>query len=216
MQYRHYCPLCKSNNSIILPYQFKERIFYKCQDCSLISSHSKDLPDKAKEKSRYLQHVNSKENTGYIHFLEQILKPLEKYLPYEASGLDYGCGPTPILADILRNKGYHCDVYDPFFYPETPVNKYDFITATECFEHFHEPSNDLEKITALINPGGVLAVMTETWQAIDTFNKWSYIRDLTHVCFYHEFTMLWIAKRHGFKLLHNDGKRVFIFAKVAG
>lgn len=214
MHSSHLCPLCKSNNTIFLPNQFKERIFYKCQDCSLISSHFKDLPDQAKEKSRYLQHGNSEENKGYIHFLEQIIEPLRTYLTNDASGLDYGCGPTPVLAGMMHNKGYHCDVYDPFFYPKIPVNNYDFITATECFEHFHDPSRDLEKITALIKPGGVLAVMTETWQAIDTFHKWSYIRDFTHVCFYHECTMHWIAQRYGLKLINNDGKRVFIFAKV--
>lgn len=207
------CPLCQSDHTERLSHHFKSRIFYQCHHCWLISADRKDLPDTDAEKSRYLHHVNTHQNQGYIRFLEQVIHPLTTHISDDAVGLDYGCGPTVVLADLLRERGYGCEVYDPFFYPDFPTKKYDFITSTECFEHFHDPQKTVEKIYNLLNKNGYLAIMTDTWQRLDRFSQWHYIRDQTHVSFYHQNTMDWIAEKYDMALIYNDGKRVFIFKK---
>ena len=52
----------------------------------------------------------------------------------------------------------------------------------------------------MLLPGGWLGVMTEFCQPARPFSSWHYLRDPTHVCFYSENTMRWLARRHGWSL----------------
>ena len=122
--------------------------------------------------------------------------------------LDFGCGPGPAMGLLLAEFGIETHVYDPIYAPEWPDGGFDLIFSTETFEHFHHPAESIAAITTLLNPGGVLAVMTLLWTDEERFGKWSYTRDSTHVCFYHSRTFEWIARRFGYEILHNDGRRV--------
>jgi SAM-dependent methyltransferase len=208
------CPLCVSNDTEVLPFMFKSRTFCHCNVCRLIFVNKDHLPDLNEEKQRYLKHTNTPDNEGYVRFLSQIIDPLKRLVQPNAAGLDFGCGPMPVLADILRNEGYNCDIYDPFFFPEQPKRTYDFISATECFEHFHRPAMDIGYILTLLKQDGILAIMTDTWQTTASFKDWHYVRDFTHVSFYHNFTMAWIGEQYGLKLVFTDEKRVYVFRKV--
>lgn len=206
------CPLC--NHQVRkLSFTFKDRIFYHCSQCQLISVSENNLPTAEVEKSRYLLHQNDSQNEGYLHFLEQLWGPLQSFLQHGDVGLDYGCGPDPVLANLIITAGHYCDIYDPFFFPVLQDKQYDFITATECFEHFHYPSADINIICKHLKPQGILGIMTNTWCHLDTFPRWHYIRDLTHVSFYHNKTIDWIAKTYQLKLLYTDDQRVFILQK---
>lgn len=208
------CPLCLSADTEPLPFMFKNRTFGKCNVCELIFVNKDNLPDSDSEKQRYLLHTNSHDNVGYIKFLKQIIAPLKQLVKPCSAGLDFGCGPMPVLADILGEEGYSCDIYDPFFFPKKPQMTYDFITATECFEHFHQPALDVGFIFSLLHQDGILAIMTDTWQTTASFKDWHYIRDFTHVSFYHNKTMTWIGEKYGLKLAFTDEKRIFLFRKV--
>ncbi|MEI4850515.1 class I SAM-dependent methyltransferase, partial [Klebsiella pneumoniae] len=79
-----------------------------------------------------------------------------------ARGLDFGCGPGPALATMLREAGMDMALFDPFFYPQASVleRQYDFITCTEVVEHLHRPAEVFRQLDRLLAPGGWLGVMT--------------------------------------------------------
>lgn len=210
-----HCRLCLDKKLEKIDASFKGRSYYHCNDCDLIMADKASLPDPETEKSRYLLHQNEATDVGYVRFLSQLLEPLSAYICQGSSCLDYGCGPNPVLATMLREGGHHCELYDPYFYPLFPAGKFDVIVATECFEHFHQPLMDIEKVISKLASGGILAVMTDTWTDFTTFANWHYIRDVTHVSFYHLKTMALISEHFGLKPLYSDNKRVFIWQLIA-
>jgi SAM-dependent methyltransferase len=197
-----------------MEYRFKSRSFYHCTSCHLIFANPESRPDLETEKKRYLHHQNEQTNDGYISFLNQMVDPLINILDKNTFGLDYGCGPNPVLAEMMRQKGYRCAYYDPIFFPKELTEKYDFVVATECFEHFFYPKKEIEKIDAILKPNGNLAIRTNTWTKHIPFNSWHYIRDWTHVCFYHDKTFEWICQTFGYEMIYKKGKNVFILQKI--
>lgn len=192
---------------------FGKRKFFLCGDCCLIMADAGSFPSPQEEKERYLQHHNSPQNEGYIKFLSQLTGPLEQLLADQKTCLDYGCGPSPVLAGMLRSKGLDCSLYDPFFFPDMPDGKFDFVVSTECPEHFFDPAADFGVMADKIKDCGYLAIMTETWETVEKFSSWHYIRDKTHVAFYHIRTMEWISAHYRLTPVYSDGKRVFIWQK---
>ena len=179
----------------------------------MIYSDKDYLPNPEAEKARYCLHQNKITDIGYHSFLMQIINPLLLFLNNEMIGLDFGCGPSPSASLILNAKGYECENYDPFFFPELPERQFNYIVAIECFEHFHHPVQDISKILQRLKPGGFLAIKTETWLSESSISNWHYIRDFTHVSFYHNNTLNYIAKNNGFSPVYTDKLSVFIFKK---
>ena len=149
------------------------------------------------EKSHYDLHENNPEDRDYRNFLARLTKPLLKRLEPNCSGLDFGCGPGPTLSIMMEEAGHKVSLYDPIYYPEvSPLSKsYDFITATEVFEHLHQPAKDLEILFNNLKAGGWIGIMTKRVLNKEAFAKWHYIQDPTHVCFWSETTFKWVAKK---------------------
>ena len=97
------------------------------------------------------------DDPGYRRFLSKLADPLRGRLAPGAHGLDYGCGPGPALAAMLREAGHEMALYDPVYYPDTaPLQaRYDFVTCTEVAEHFHAPAQEFDRMGALLRPGGL-------------------------------------------------------------
>ena len=191
------------------------RTYSRCGSCGLVYMDEHDRLDASDEKKRYSFHQNSIDDEGYVKFLGRVIDPAMDYLSAGMKGLDYGCGPNPVLAQIIRDKGIECDFYDPFFYPKCDLGaKYDFIFATECFEHFFSPSHELDRICTMLNTDGKLCIMTEFLPENTDFCDWYYKNDPTHVCFYSKKTFEFICKKFNFKELYNDNHRVVILKKL--
>lgn len=156
----------------------------------------------SEERAIYEHHENDTDDPGYRRFLTRLAEPLLEQLTPGALGLDFGCGPGPVLADLVRDAGMSVSLYDPFFYPATDVlsRQYDFVTCTEVLEHLYQPAEVLRQFDHLIKPGGWLGVMT-CFQTDDArFANWHYRRDPTHVVFYRESTLRFIADKMGWTL----------------
>lgn len=158
--------------------------------------------DAAAERAEYALHRNSIDDPGYRRFLARLAEPLVARLPAAANGLDFGCGPGPALACMLREQGMQVAVYDPFFFPAREVldGRYDFITATEVVEHLHRPGEELQRLWQLLRPGGLLGVMTKLVLDREAFARWHYKNDPTHVCFFSRQTWRWWARQQGAEL----------------
>ncbi|MCC2616911.1 class I SAM-dependent methyltransferase [Aestuariibacter halophilus] len=191
------CPLCLAAHCT--PYhQDARRRYFQCQTCALVFVDPQQRPSSDQERQEYNLHQNHADDPGYIRFLERVIHPIEARCPSPASGIDFGCGPGPVLATQLRQRGYEMTIYDPFYFPDrTPLSQtYDLITCTEAIEHFHQPAKEWQMFTALLNPGGWLAIMTKRVIDPQRFATWHYKNDPTHVSFFSEQTFRWLALNH--------------------
>lgn len=177
------------------------RDYFACGECGLAFLAPEQRLSREEERARYEQHENDPADARYRTFLARLGTPLMARLPAGAAGLDYGSGPGPALSVMMEEAGYPTAIYDPFFAPdEAPLSRtYDFVTCTETFEHFYSPADELERLDGLLRPGGWLGLMTELRDGQD-LEKWWYLRDPTHVCFYAAETLEWIARSRGWTL----------------
>jgi hypothetical protein len=165
------------------------------------------------EKSRYLTHQNSLDNPGYVAMFAEKIRLVQTWCPGARTVLDYGCGPVPVLATLLRQNGFAADAYDPTFFPETKLrNAYDLIISTETFEHFRWPRAEWDRLRSLMAPAGFLAVMTRFLPCpgggTDTavFRDWYYKNDPTHIIFYSPATFRRLAESSGLAIVYADEK----------
>lgn len=208
------CPLCYTVSFSPEIEGSKGRWLHFCNNCKLVFEERKNRPEREEETKRYLEHENGIQNEGYVAHLNQVIEPTVKYLYPGWHGLDFGCGPAPTLNKLVEQKGFSCELYDPIFYPELPQGSFDFVFATECFEHFFSPAHEIKKLLDLLNSGGILAILTQFWQEKSQFKNWWYANDLTHVVFYHEQTFRFIAENYGFNILEIQKGRVVILRKM--
>lgn len=192
------CPVCRTPDPEHLQ-QIEGRNYWRCWRCAARFLDQRQHPSPEQEHSEYRKHQNDTADIGYRRFLSRLAEPLLERLQPESQGLDYGSGPGPALALMLRERGHHVTLYDPVFQPDPSAlrQRYDFITCTETAEHFHRPAEEFDRLGALLRPGGWLAVMT-CFQTDDSrFARWHYRRDPTHVVFYREETLLYLAAERG-------------------
>lgn len=211
------CPLCGSLEASLLHRDLStwwRREFRRCPTCGLAFVPPSFHLTAEEERARYLLHRNDPHDPGYRAFLRRLWDVLKPRLPPGARGLDYGAGPGPALAAIMREDGFDVRVYDPFFHPDDAAlrDSYDFVTCTETAEHFRSPAKEFRRLDALTGTPGWLAVMTAMLDTWDAFPGWHYHMDPTHVCFYSRSTMLWIAERHRWEALF-PRKDVVLFRK---
>lgn len=154
------------------------------------------------ERLRYDKHQNFAHDPDYRAFLNRLLVPLMPYLKEGQNGLDFGCGPGPTLAVMMREQGYTMTDYDPFYAAnvQSLQQHYDFITCTEAIEHFKQPHQEWRRWLSLLHEGGVLAIMTQLYDAIDDFGRWYYKNDPTHISFFSRASFEWLALRDGLEV----------------
>lgn len=187
------CPVCDAGAEPFLT--LDARAYFRCPTCEARFLDPAHHPAPDAEHAHYLHHENDVGDPRYRRFLSKLAEPLIARLPAGSRGLDYGCGPGPALAAMLREAGHAVALYDPFFAPDpAPLTaSYDFVTCSEVAEHFHVPAAEFARLRALVRPGGWLAVMT-CFQIDDArFAAWHYRKDPTHVVFYREATFRYLA-----------------------
>lgn len=195
------CRLCNSKNVGAFETckeKTGERFYWRCFDCDYVFLDETQLPSAQEERAVYDLHENSPEDAAYVDFLSQIVTPLKEHLREispnnftKLTGLDFGCGPGPTVSTMFSENNWDVQNYDPIFFPSPSPweQQFDFIISTEVFEHFHEPGPTISKLWDLLKPGGLLAVMTSLRTPENSFQKWHYRRDPTHVGFFSKRTV---------------------------
>lgn len=208
------CTLCGSVKLHKLPSVAKlEKTYYSCGDCELIFVDPTQRLSREDEKNQYLVNANTLDEEAHIAVLNQIIEPALAYINEDMKGLDYGCGPDPLLSKLLEKKSLRCYNYDPLFDFGHPEEIYDYIFATECLENFFVPAVDLKRMDDMLKSGGYLFITTSQSPSIEKFEDWNYRHDPTHVSFYNLETFNYIAKKLKYHLVYNDGERCVIFQK---
>lgn len=207
------CPLCESERIRQLVV-VDSKIYWRCDVCHLTFLSSDAYLSPADELARYLLHENSPEDCRYRDFLSRLTNYLIPKLKPGAKGLDFGSGPGPTLSVMLEEVGFAMDIYDPYFAPDAaPLGRtYDFITCTETVEHFRHPAEEFHRFDQMLRHSGWLGIMTEMLESDEGFANWWYHTEPTHVCFYKQETMAWIAARYDWKV-EFPRKNVTLFYK---
>lgn len=204
------CPLCHAYSR-----EYAPRV-YQCGRCFLVYKDKDDHIAANAESERYSHHQNHLEDEGYKKFLNRLLLPLKSYLPTSFKALDFGCGPGPALASMLKELGGEVELWDPQFYPDEAVlaNSYDIVTCTEVVEHFRKPLESWEQLINSVKQNGILAVMTQFITPETDYQKWWYKNDPTHIVFYSRETLDFIASKFQLEILFDDKNSVVIFKKL--
>tara|TARA_Y100000780_G_scaffold226709_1_gene241177 strand:+ start:849 stop:1493 length:645 start_codon:yes stop_codon:yes gene_type:complete len=210
------CRLCQSKSvdeflEVERPFKAK---YYICSNCDLVFLDETQLLESKEERSQYSLHQNDKRDPGYVNFLFRSIGPTLRHIKPNFKGLDFGCGPYPMLVELMKEEGFDMDFYDPYFFPSQNLDKeYDFVISTEVVEHFNNPNKSWAELVSKVAEGGILSIMTSIrYQDID-FKSWHYRNDQTHISFYSEKTLEWIATHFNLELIDKE-KNVAIFKKL--
>lgn len=191
------CPLCNNQDNKFY-YRDIRREYWQCNNCALVFVLPEFYLQAEAEKQEYDLHENTQNDEGYKRFLNRAAEPLLQRLKPASSGLDFGCGPAPVLANMLRQAGHEVFLYDIFYAKDESVwtQTFDFITATEVFEHLHFPQSEFSRLWHHLQPGGYLGIMTKLVLDVEAFARWHYKNDQTHVCFFSRATFTWLAAHY--------------------
>lgn len=208
------CPLCSS--SCIEPFsEDQKRKYLCCAVCLLVFVPVEFHLTNEQEKAVYDMHQNDSSDPGYRRFLSRLFDPMSDQLRGSERGLDFGCGPTPTLAEMFEGLGCCVSLYDKYYFPrdESLKGRYEFITASEVVEHLASPEIVLDQLWAVLETEGYLGIMTKRWLTKRRFNQWHYKNDATHIGFFHQQSFEWLAKKWGADL-NIIGPDVVIFKKL--
>lgn len=189
------CPLCLTAGAE--PYaEDQTRRYLRCPRCRLVFVTSDQHLSPEAEKAIYDHHQNSPDDHNYRKFLSRLTKPLTKLIAPQSQGLDFGCGPGPTLSVMMAEQGYQMSVYDLYYADDPQVLKgqYNFITSTEVVEHLASPRQELNRLWAILRPGGYLGLMTKLVTDHSGFAAWHYKNDPTHISFFSKATFDYLAK----------------------
>ena len=194
---RSNCPLCESLQTVEF-HTDKKRVYLRCGQCALVFVPSRFWLSAIEERKHYDWHENDPNDLRYRKFLSRLFTPLLGYLKEGDRGLDFGSGPGPTLSVMLEEVGFEMTIYDPFFADDASVfeQQYDFVTATEVFEHLFRPKLELERLLNILKPNGTLGIMTKLVIDQTKFARWHYKNDPTHVIFFSRQTLAWLAQQY--------------------
>ncbi|MBN2618268.1 MAG: class I SAM-dependent methyltransferase [Spirochaetales bacterium] len=187
------CTLCSSKCTHSYS-KDKKREYFICENCNVIFVPQQFYLNSIQELKRYEKHNNSNTDIKYKDFLSRIVPPIIKFIKPGSIGLDFGCGPGPILKDIFQEYKIKIEEYDLYFKNNSYLlsKKWDFIVSTEVFEHLQDPNTVFTKLWDLLNPEGVLAIMTSLTDYVNEFKSWYYKGDPTHITFFSKKSFHWL------------------------
>jgi hypothetical protein len=208
------CILCEGEQSEVFFTEAKAgKHYYRCALCDLRFLDPARRLNQDDEKARYQTHENRVIDPRYQEFQRPMVTLIQQAGP-ALEVLDFGCGGGPVIQHLLEPCGYKVNLYDPYFYPDRSVLglKYDFVAAVEVVEHLYHPAREFALLRSLVKEGGRLGIMTEQCSDHTDFSTWHYRRDPTHVAFYSEATLRWMAQRYAFNeiIFHSERLAEFL------
>ena len=209
------CPLCLSEKNSKF-HQDDFRKYHQCINCRFVFVPFKYHLSASEEKERYDSHNNNPKDPRYRHFLSQLTEPLNDLISDGSLGLDFGCGPGPTLSVMLEEEGHCVELYDKYYANDHSVfdKEFDFITLTEVLEHLYDPIFELERLTSILKPKGVLAIMTQTLTKDVDFKTWYYKNDPSHIGFFSQKSLEFLAS-HLELSMKQHSERVIFFKKLS-
>lgn len=190
-----------------------KRKYFHCPGCKLIFVPDDDWVSVEDEKKRYQNHHNTIDNVGYVKFLEEVISVVSDSVKVSSRILDFGSGQTAVLTNLLSTHGYDCVPYDPNydFEIEKDSHCYDSIILCEVIEHLRYLNSELALIRELLKTNGKLIVRTKLYpDDVESFTKWWYNKDITHINFFNKSTLDFMAGKMGLILCSTGYPDIFL------
>jgi len=207
------CSICKTMMHEFIP-AGDEQHYYACPACEWIVLDEAHIIPHEQQQERYALHENTCDNEGYVAMFERFMTAcVDPYRNTIHTILDFGCGPGPVLATLLKQRGFQVDMYDIFFKPDESYRKkkYDLITMTEVLEHIKDPLSIMRDLTRCLSKKGKIALMTLFHEADEArFAQWWYRREDTHISFYTTKTLHVLAQALNMRVLFSDEKQLSV------
>ena len=191
-------------------------IYYHCEECEYIFKSPEVYQGFDAQKERYNLHTNDEEDEGYKAYFQRFLDFTLPLVGQPKTALDFGCGASSILSDMLSGTGVDCDYYDPIYHPDTlnKSKKYQLIVSTEVFEHLHQPRDVFESLLGRLEKGGYLALQTQFHpNDVEAFKKWYYHQDPTHIVFFTARTFKILCETSDCEFIGDNGKNMIVLKK---
>ena len=186
--------------SAALPWATVRGVSYRrCPACGYIRMDDAHLPTAQEAEARYRLHRNDPADPGYRAYLERFVD--SAILPFGEPGfrvLDFGSGPSPALALVLRERGYSVVTWDPFFATDRRSLRgwYDAVVVHEVAEHLGRPYATFARLRRRVLSNGLMAFRTRfAPEDPAQFARWWYREDPTHVGFFVPRTFEALASR---------------------
>jgi len=93
--------------------------YYHCISCEYIFKSPTCYQDLETQKERYNLHENNEEDEVYRAYFQRFLDFVLPNIGNVKIALDFGCGRTLLLSQLLEDEGIACDYYDPIYHPDT-------------------------------------------------------------------------------------------------
>jgi len=207
------CPLCEGEGAIF--YQRKDRRHFQCATCHGIFLDRALRLDQAAEIARYTQHNNDPHDPRYQAFVAPMTKAITRDFQPQDQGLDFGAGTGSAVSQVLRDRYFQIEDYDPLFHnkPQLLQYTYNYIACCEVMEHFYNPAKEFALLKKLLRPSGTLYCMTAMYDESIDFDQWYYKNDPTHVFLFHADTVQWIQRRFHFASVVIEGRLITFFTR---
>jgi 2-polyprenyl-3-methyl-5-hydroxy-6-metoxy-1,4-benzoquinol methylase len=195
------CPLCNSSSTLFC--EKPKHLFYKCTNCEGIFRPTHTFLSAEEEKAHYEKHNNDVFDQRYQAFVSPIVDAVLNDFTINEKGLDFGSGTGPVIAKMLKDKGFQIQNYDLYFANDLTLleKKYHFVSCCEVMEHFKQPYNEFHLLKNLLLPTGNLYCKTAVYNNQRPFKNWYYKDDFTHVFIYQHKTLEWIKNTFHFSNL---------------
>lgn len=206
------CKLCRSP-AVESFFSDPPRTYIHCKSCDLIFTTENSYLSPAQEKERYEMHDNSEANDGYVRFLQIVAEMVIATTPAAGSVLDFGCGKNAVLEGIIKRQcSLKCDSYDPQFNRiiDFSGKKYDTIVVCEVIEHLRNLQEELVLINKLVKTGGKMIIRTQKYGSMEVFPAWWYRQDTTHINFFNDTTLSFVASLVKRKCVQTTSKDIVI------
>jgi len=190
--------------------------YYECKNCAYIFKSPECYQDFETQHARYDLHENDENDAGYRAYFQRFLDFVLPRVEKPNNALDFGCGASSLLAQLLEKEGIACNYYDPIYHPDRldDSKKYELIVSTEVFEHLHQPKEVFKSLVEHLEKGGYLAIQTQFHpNERESFQKWYYHQDPTHIVFFSARTFEVLSDLFQCRVIADNGKNMVVIQK---
>lgn len=173
--------------------------YAECPRCGVLQTDGLDLLSSA-ELAEFYPYEPSNRNRANraVRFVDRATRM------FPQSGkrlLAFGPGASQ-EPQLLKQRGWNvstCDLAGATFTPESLAASsasFNIITMIEVMEHLRFAGQELSRILAKLEPGGVLVASTGLWSRVRTPSWWYIKPELGHICFWTLQALDYIAQQN--------------------
>jgi 2-polyprenyl-3-methyl-5-hydroxy-6-metoxy-1,4-benzoquinol methylase len=226
------CPVCSAQSPRLL-YELNQFRIGRCASCGMVyvdpRVRTEDIFDIYRDEYFHRGTKSGYENYELnaplrIKTFERWYSDLEPYLPDRMeAALDIGCAAGYFL-DLLKQRGWPCvegmelnrpmisdlrrrgfEIFDVPLEQFVPKRRYQLITLFDVLEHLPDINNDFEKLGAMLDDRGIVALVTPDFSSLQRKlfgRRWFQFKPREHIYYFTPQSLEKIAQNHGFSIVH--------------